>query len=163
MQPLTRSPAPRALRAAAVRLAALRAAVVGLLAAVALTLVPPTASATGIGLPGLDAGPEPSATASAPDARLRAGCRDYVVRYQVQDAGEDWLLTLDILDRRGRGVAHLNLHGVKDPRKGRTTFSVCRSAVKAGRFTVTGVLADRDGWAQTEHPVDGGRFWLRRR
>lgn len=49
------------------------------------------------------------------------------------------------------------------PRKGRTTFSVCRSAVEAGRFTVRGVLTNRDGYDQTEHAVGKHRFWLKRR
>lgn len=134
-----------------------------LAAPVVLGLGSVTARADGAALPGPAGEPGPSASATAPDARLRAGCRDYTLRYEVQDADEDWLLTLDVSDRRGRGVAHVTLHGVEDPRRGRTSFTVCRSAVKAGRFTVGGVLADRDGYEQTEHAVHGDRFWLARR
>jgi|LULE01.1.fsa_nt_gb hypothetical protein len=106
---------------------------------------------------------EPAAWAKGSDATLRKGCRDYPLRYTVKNAGDDWLLTLVVHDRSGEEVASLNLHGVQLPSKGTTTFSVCRSAVRAGRFTVTGELLDRDGYEQTEHPVAEKSFRLTRR
>ncbi len=114
-------------------------------------------------LAGSESAEAPTASAKASDGTLKRGCRDYPVRYKVKHAGEDWLLDLIVRDRSGADVASVSLHGVTSPRKGRTTFSVCRSAVEAGRFTVRGVLTNRDGYDQTEHAVGQHRFWLKRR
>ncbi len=113
------------------------------------------------------AGPEgseaPVASAKASDGTLKAGCRDYPVRYKVKHAGDDWLLDLVVRDRSGAEVASVSLHGVTSPRKGRTSFSVCRSAVEAGKFSVRGLLTDREGYDQTEYRVGKHTFWLKRR
>ena len=105
----------------------------------------------------------PTATAKASDGTLERGCRDYPVRYKVKHAGADWLLDLIVRDRSGAAVASVSVHGVTSPRKGRTTFSVCRSAVQAGKFSVRGVLTNRDGYDQTEYTVGKKTFWLKRR
>lgn len=105
---------------------------------------------------------EASAEADAPDRRLRAGCHDYPVRYAVRDAGDDWMLDLVVRDRSGEQVAAMSLHAVEHGAKGWTTFSVCREAVAAGRFTVSGVLTERDGYEQVEHAVERNRFRLTR-
>lgn len=105
---------------------------------------------------------EASAVASAPDQRLRAGCHDYPVRYAVRDAGDDWMLDLVVRDRSGEEVAAMSLHAVEHGAKGWATFSVCRAAVEAGRFTLGGVLTERDGYDQTEHRVERSAFWLTR-
>lgn len=105
---------------------------------------------------------EASATATAPDGRLRAGCHDYPVRWAVRDAGDDWMLDLIVRDRSGEQVSRVTLHAVEDGAKGWTTFSVCREAVEAGRFTVGGLLTERDGYEQTEHGVERSAFRLTR-
>lgn len=129
-----------------------------------LMTLAPAAVADGLGLPVPgSAETAPTATVTAQDARLRAGCRDYPLRYQVRDSDEDWLLELVVSDRTGEDVASVTLHGVQSGERGRATFTVCRSAVAAGAFRVDGVLHDRDGWTRTEHEVDGDRFRLTRR
>ena len=138
------------------------------LAVVALLGVSPVAGSASegsilSGLLGSSSAEAPTAVTKAPDGTLRAGCRDYPLRYKVKGAGKDWRLDLAVRDRSGATVASLTLHGVSSPRKGRTSFSVCRSAVKAGRFSVSGVLTDRDGYQQTDHTVERHRFWLTRR
>ena len=136
-------------------------------AAAALLVLAPgatTASAAdGIAVPAVTGtAAEPSATASAPDQHLAKGCADYSLRYAVRDAGDDWMLDLVVRDRSGEQVSRMTLHAVEDGAKGWTTFSVCREAVEAGRFTVGGVLTQRDGYEQTEHRVERSAFWLTR-
>ena len=122
-------------------------------------LLPPIDGTTAV--PGADA-EEAAATASAPDGRLRADCHDYPVRYAVRGAGDDWMLDLVVRDRTGEQVAGMTLHAVEHGAKGWTSFSVCREAVEAGRFTVSGVLTERDGYEQTEHRVERSSFRLAR-
>ena len=122
-------------------------------------VLPPIGGTTAV--PGAD-DQEASAAASAPDGRLRADCHDYPVRYAVQDGGGDWMLDLVVRDRSGEPVGRTTLHATEHPAKGWTSVSMCREAVEAGRFTVGGVLTERDGYEQTEHGVERTAFRLTR-
>lgn len=160
----TRTTARRAtLRALAVAPVALGALAMASAPASSAPAVPAGSSDAVVGL--LAPGEETSAGAEveARDGRLRPGCRSYPVRYAVQDAGDDWLLELVVRDRSGEQVASAALHGVESPRRGRTTVTLCRTTAQAGRFAVDGVLTERAGYEQVEHPVEGDRFWLTRR
>lgn len=157
------------------RSARLRAASAGVLAATLTALAGPTlatpaaaAPAAGasasdgvVSLLGGDEG-SPSARVQGRDGRLGAGCQDYPVRYAVDGAEDDWLLELVVSDRAGDEVASVSLHGVDVAAKGRTEITLCRASVRAGRFSVEGVLTERAGYEQVEHPVEGDTFWLKR-
>jgi hypothetical protein len=116
-----------------------------------------------VALLGADAASGPSARVQARDGRLRPGCRTYPLRYAVDGAEDDWLLELVVTDRAGDEVASVSLHGVNSPPRGRAPITLCRASVRAGRFTVEGVLTERGGYEQVEHAVEGDRFWLTRR
>lgn len=105
----------------------------------------------------------PTARVQGRDGRLDAGCQDYPVRYAIDGAEDDWLLELVVSDRSGDDVASVSLHGVEAAPRGRATVTLCRSAVRAGRFVVEGVLTERDGYDQVEHAVEGDTFRLTRR
>ncbi len=161
--------------ARSLRSARARATSLGVLAATAtsLALVTSTAPASAapaagtrsndvvVALLGGDEG-GPSARAQGRDGRLGAGCQEYPVRYAVDGADDDWLLELVVSDRTGEEVASVSLHGVDVAAKGRTEISLCRASVRAGRFSVDGVLTERAGYEQVEHPVEGDTFWLKR-
>lgn len=150
---------------------------VGVLAATAAALsVPVLAAAPASAAPaaratssdvvvGLLGGQEdgPTARVQGRDGRLDAGCQDYPVRYAIDGAEDDWLLELVVSDRSGEEVASVSLHGVEAAPRGRTSVTLCRAAVRAGRFTVEGVLTERDGYEQVEHAVEGNTFRLTRR
>lgn len=104
----------------------------------------------------------PSARVQGRDGRIGAGCQDYPLRYAVDGAEDDWLLELVVSDRSGDEVASVSLHGVEEAAQGRTEITLCRAAVRAGRFVVQGVLTERAGYEQVEHAVDGDTFWLKR-
>lgn len=158
------------------RSARARVVTLGVLAASVTTLAVPAlaASASAAPAPGArtddavvamlgadEAGP--TARVQARDGRLGAGCQDHPLRYAVDGAGDDWLLELVVSDRAGDEVASASLHGVESKPKGRTTITLCRASVHAGRFVVEGVLTERDGYEQVEHAVEGDIFWLKRR
>lgn len=155
-----------------------RVASVGMLAATAAALsVPVLAAAPASAAPvaaaatssdvvvGLLAGQEdgPTARVQGRDGRLGAGCQDYPVRYAIDGAGDDWLLELVVSDRAGEKVASVSLHGVEAAPRGRTSVTLCRTGVRAGRFVVEGILTERDGYEQVEHAVEGDTFRLTRR
>jgi len=157
------------------RTARARAASVGVLAATLTTLAVPTLAAPAVAVPAAGAsssdavvsllggdGESPSARVQGRDGRLGAGCQDYPVRYAVDGAEDDWLLELVVSDRSGDEVASLSLHGVDAGAKGRTAITLCRASVRAGRFSVDGVLTERAGYEQVEHAVEGDTFWLKR-
>lgn len=52
--------------------------------------------------------------------------------------------------------------GVRRAGAGRTEVTLCRASVRAGRFSVAGVLTERAGYEQVEHAVEGDTFWLKR-
>lgn len=155
-----------------------RVASVGVLAATAAALSVPVlaaapasaspvsaAAASSDAVVGLLAGQEdgPTARVQGRDGRLDAGCQDYPVRYAIDGAEDDWLLELVVSDRSGDEVASVSLHGVEAAPRGRTSITLCRAAVRAGRFVVEGVLTERDGYEQVEHAVEGDTFRLTRR
>lgn len=134
---------------------------------VGLTIGPspaPAAAAGTVGLPGLLAESEPprgSAEAWGKDGRLRPGCGDYRFGYAVDYPEEQWMLELVFRDRQGRAVASAKFEGPADPLAQRSTMRLCRAAVKAGTFTVRGVLTTfEDGYTERRVPVS--RFRLRR-
>lgn len=152
-----------------------RAACVGVLAATVTALAVPTLVAPATAAPGLGAGSSdavvsllggdekgPSARVQGRDGRIGAGCQDYPLRYAVDGAEDDWLLELVVSDRAGDEVASVSLHGVEAAARGRTEITLCRAAVRAGRFVVEGVLTERAGYEQVEHAVEGDTFWLKR-
>lgn len=139
-------------------------AAAALAATTVLALAPSASADSVIALPplgGSQAGG--TATAHAPDGRLAGGCQDYPVRYAVRDAGDDWMLDLVVRDRSGEEVASASLHAVEHGPKGWTSFTFCREAVRAGTFTISGVLTERDGYDQVEQPVERSTFRLTRR
>lgn len=154
-----------------------RVASVGMLAATAAALSVPVLAAPAPAAPvaaaatssdvvvGLLAGEEdgPTARVQGRDGRLDAGCQDYPVRYAIDGAEDDWLLELVVSDRAGEKVASVSLHGVESAPRGRTSVTLCRAGVRAGRFVVEGVLTERDGYEQVEHAVEGDTFRLTRR
>jgi hypothetical protein len=140
------------------------AATLAATAVLALAPVAPSASADSvIALPSLaGSSTAASATAHARDGRLAAGCEDYPVRYAVRDAGDDWMLDLVVRDRSGDEVASASLQAVEHGARGWTTVTFCREAVRAGTFSISGVLTERDGYEQVEHPVERSTFRLTR-
>lgn len=165
-----RTPArPRRLsdRAASVGVLAVSALALPVLAAAPTSASPVVAGATSsdgvVALLGADERESPTARVRGRDGRLGAGCRDYPVRYAVDGAEDDWLLELVVSDRSGDQVASVSLHGVESAARGRTSVTLCRASVRAGRFAVRGLLTERDGYQQVEHAVEGDRFRLTRR
>jgi len=153
---------------AALVVAAVLTLLTGLLAGL-LTVTAPAAQAGGLddglgdGLGLLASSEEPEATAEAwgKNAKLRKGCRNYRFGYAVEGSEEKWMLDLVFRDRRGRAVASAKFEGPNEPTAQRSTIRLCRASVKAGKFTVRGVLTTFEG-DYTERPVPVSTFRLRR-
>jgi hypothetical protein len=72
------------------------------------------------------------------------------------------MLDLVVRDRSGDEVASASLQAVEHGARGWTTVTFCREAVRAGTFSISGVLTERDGYEQVEHPVERSTFRLTR-
>lgn len=92
---------------------------------------------------------------SAPDGRLRKGCRNYPYRYRVTPPTDDWMLQTFLRDPRGEGIAAGAFSSDADPRAQRAHFRFCRYGTRPGRFRIRALLHWYD---------DGGgehRIWLK--
>jgi len=73
---------------------------------------------------------------AAHDATLRAGCHRYHYHYVVTPGTGDWVLETWLHDPRGRerGYGYFLTGG--DPTDDHPSFTVCRTDVVPGRFTI---------------------------
>lgn len=104
-----------------------------------------------------------SGALSAPDGRLKRGCRDYAYAYAVTTESEDWTFDITMQDRDGRGVNAQSLIGPNDAESGVLTYRLCRWATTPGRFTLTGVLTSYEGTTSETSVQVTDTFRLRRR
>ena len=104
-----------------------------------------------------------SGALSAPDGRLKRGCKDYAYAYAVTTESEDWTFDITMQDRDGRGVNAQSLIGPNDAESGVLTYRLCRWATTPGRFTLTGVLTSYEGTTSETSVQVTDTFRLRRR
>jgi hypothetical protein len=104
-----------------------------------------------------------SGALSAPDGRLKRGCKDYAYAYAVTTESEDWTFDITMQDRNGRGVNAQSLIGPNDTESGVLTYRLCRWATTPGRFTLTGVLTSYEGTTSETSVQVTETFRLRKR
>jgi hypothetical protein len=104
-----------------------------------------------------------SGALSAPDGRLKRGCKDYAYAYAVTTESEDWTFDITMQDREGRGVNAQSLIGPNDAESGVLTYRLCRWATTPGRFTLTGVLTSYEGTTSETSVQVIDTFRLRKR
>jgi len=96
------------------------------LAAVVSLIVPGTA----------EAGTTTFGHVSAPDGVLRSDCHRYRYHYVVNPGSDDWILETWLYDPRGKPRGSGDFADGSDPKRGRASFGICRTAVVPGRFTI---------------------------
>jgi hypothetical protein len=104
-----------------------------------------------------------SGALSAPDGRLKRGCKDYAYAYAVTTESEDWTFDVTMQDRNGRGVNAQSLIGPNDAESGVLHYRLCRWATTPGRFTLTGVLTSYEGTTSETTVQVTDTFRLRKR
>jgi hypothetical protein len=104
-----------------------------------------------------------SGALSAPDGRLKRGCKDYAYAYAVTTESEDWTFDITMQDRNGRGVNAQSLIGPNDAESGVLTYRLCRRATTPGRFMLTGVLTSYEGTTTETSVQVAESFRLRKR
>jgi hypothetical protein len=104
-----------------------------------------------------------SGALSAPDGRLKRGCKDYAYAYAVTTESEDWTFDITMQDRNGRGVNAQSLIGPNDAESGVLPYRLCRWATTPGRFTLTGVLTSYEGTTSETTVQVTDTFRLRKR
>ena len=104
-----------------------------------------------------------SGALSAPDGRLKRGCKDYAYAYAVTTESEDWTFDITMQDRNGRGVNAQSLIGPNDAESGVLQYRLCRWATTPGRFTLTGVLTSYEGTTSETTVQVTDTFRLRKR
>ncbi|GHJ60557.1 hypothetical protein NOK12_30750 [Nocardioides sp. OK12] len=100
----------------------------------------------------------------AKDQVLRKGCRDYSYRYRVNPPTDQaWGLETFLVAPGGRKLASGALSDNADQKKGRDTFTVCRTSTRPGKFRIRAKLTYYDGFTAHDGWADTTRFRLRRR
>jgi hypothetical protein len=101
---------------------------------------------------------------SAPDAKLRKGCRSYAYSYSLTPPEGDWALELFLV---GPGKERLgsNVHLVgQDPLSATSRFTICRATTTYGRFMIRGRLSVQNGPEEYDEGwIKPGFFKLTRR
>jgi hypothetical protein len=126
----------------------MRGSSVGLVVAVVLALLAPAGSAQAAELR-----PE-WGSVSAKSGQIKAGCRDYRFRYAVTapETG-DWDLSVSIVGPGGRPLWFGYLYEGANPASGTSTFRLCRSKTKPGRYKLKAVVS-----VQRSSDVETGRL-----
>lgn len=96
----------------------------------------------------------------ARDKVLRPGCHDYRYQYKVKPPDSEWALETFLIDRRGREVGSGQFLFNADPKRGHSTFRVCRSTTTPGRFKIKGKLTY--GADDVEKWIKPGYFTMKR-
>ena len=98
----------------------------------------------------------------ASDKVLREGCHNYRYQYRVRPETGEWTLETFLRDPSGDTIASNVLDSVIDPRRGSSTFRICRNVTRPGRFKIRGKLTNYVGDDQRVVWVKPGRFRMRR-
>ena len=79
-------------------------------------------------------------TTSAPDAKLRKGCRGYGYTYAITPPEGYWSLETFLVGRRGRVWGSGYFVTGEDPLAGPGTFRLCRRSTHGGQYTIRALL-----------------------
>jgi hypothetical protein len=96
----------------------------------------------------------------ARDRTFRSGCHRYRYHYVVKPPSDDWILQTWLYDPRGRPRGSGDFLAGSDPRRGRSSFGICRSTVVPGRFTITARISwYTPGLLPVDPPVEHHRWF----
>lgn len=93
---------------------------------------------------------QPGGHLSAPNQKLRKGCRTYSYSYSITvPQGDDFDLETFVTDKRGVSQASDVILSGADPLSGVKHMTICRSNTVRGTFTLHGTLYTNDGSGPT--------------